>query len=288
MNANRGTRLGVLLATVLAGAVVTACAAGTTAEQADKADTASGGSVAEAPAPAPAARDAALERTTIKRSVIATGSLGLAARKPDDVRRRALAVVEALGGGVDKEQATSDDEGRVEEVLLTLRVPADSFEKALDQLAALGTLEHREQSATDVTTQVIDLDAKVKAQRATVESFQRLLARARTIGEVISIEDQLTSRRGELDSLVQQQKYLADQTSMSTVEVQVHRVRHEDTDQAGGFAGGFGDGWRALGRTVVVLGVVLGAVLPFALVLALVGVLYLSVRRLRARGRSAA
>ena len=48
-------------------------------------------------------------------------------------------------------------------------------------------------------------------------------------------------------------------------------------------------GWNALGDTAVALGTGLGAMLPFAAVLALVGLpAWFSVRRIRARGRSAA
>lgn len=294
MNANRRTGLGLLLVALLVIAL-SACGAGasddgkvSSASTAGR-DAADGGTGSDfdAAAPKPAAEPAANE--VIQRSVISTAQLNLTTRKPDDVRRRALAVVTGLRGTVDNEQSTSDDRGRLSDVDLTVRVPSASFEKALDQLGDLGTVEHREQSAEDVTTQVIDIAAKVKSQRETVASFQRLLARAETIGEIMSIENQLTSRQAELDSLVQQQKYLAAQTSMSTIQLHISRTHREKPDEAGGFIGGLEDGWHALGATAVALGTALGAVLPFAVVLALVGVpVWLSVRRIRARARSAA
>jgi hypothetical protein len=220
----------------------------------------------DAAAPKPAAN------TTIQRKVIATGALRLSTRHLADARQDAFNLVTGLGGHVADEQSQSDGQGRLDRVDLTLRVPSDSFGKALDGLSGLGTVRHREQSTKDVTTQVIDTDARVKAQRASVESIERLLARARTIGEIMSIERQLADRQAELDSLEQQQKYLADQTSLATIHVTLTRpAARGDDDQGGGFLSGLADGWHALGVTLVALGTAVGAVLPFAALLALVG-----------------
>lgn len=211
----------------------------------------------------------------MKRAVIAVGKLHVQATKLVGARHDAIAIVDRLEGTVDDEKSGSDDRGRLEQVDLTVRVPAESFTEAMDALAELGTLRDRSQNAKDVTTEVIDVAARVKAQRASVESIERLLARANTIGEIMSVEAQLTRRQAELDSLVQQQKFLADQTSMSTIHLLLDKPPKdvaEPEEDKDGFLGGLEDGWNALGDTVVALGTVLGAVLPFAGVLALIGV----------------
>lgn len=218
----------------------------------------------------------------IERSVIATGALRLATKKLDDVRQDAINLTTGLGGHVANEQSQSDSRGRLDRVDLTLRVPSASFDKALDDLGRLGTVRHREQSVQDVTTQVIDNAARVKSQAASVASIERLLARASTIGEIMSIERQLAGRQAELDSLKQQQKWLADQTSMSTIQLTVNRPAVRDDDDGSGFLGGLEDGWHALGKSVVALATGVGAVLPFAAVIALFGVpAWMLVRRRR-------
>jgi hypothetical protein len=227
----------------------------------------------------------------LARSVIANGELEVASKDPERARRDALAVVRALRGHVADEQSSSDDDGRVEQVDLTLRVPSASFEQALDRLGDIGTVRHRSQSAEDVTTQVIDVQARVRAQTASVASIRRLLARATTIGQVMSIERELADRQAALDALTGKQKWLADQTSLATVHLGIVRPEHRDTEEAGGFLGGLEDGWHALGDSAAAVARVAGAVLPFAAVLAVLGVpLWLLRRagRLRARGRSAA
>lgn len=222
--------------------------------------------------------------TAIQRSVIATGALRLTSRHLADARQDAINLANGLGGHVGDEQSRSDARGHLDRVDLTLRVPAGSFEKALDDLAALGIVRHREQSVEDVTTKVIDIAARVRAQQDSVDSIQKLLARAGTIGEIMSVEAQLSSRQAELDSLKQQQKWLADQTSLSTIQLTLTPATgHEKSDRhTAGFLGGLDGGWHALGATAVAVGTALGAVLPFAVVFALIGwPVWMIVRRRR-------
>lgn len=207
----------------------------------------------------------------IDRAVIATGSLRLTTRHLADARQDAIGLISGFGGHVADEQSRSDAEGDLDRVDLTLRVPVASFDKALDALGRLGTVRNRQQSVEDVSTQVIDNAARVKAQAASVASIERLLARATTIGEIMSIERELSTRQAELDSLKQQQKWLADQTSLSTVHLSLSRpAKDEDVDESG-FLGGLERGWDALGDSAVAVATGVGAVLPFAAVLALVG-----------------
>jgi hypothetical protein len=272
-------------------ALLVACGA-----QGNGADQASGGAAGKsADSVAPVTSDSAASaakpaaepvaaQSPIERAVIATGALRLTSSRLADARQDAINLVTGLGGNVADEKSLSDSHGRLDRVDLSLRVPVGSFGRALDGLSALGTVRHREQSAQDVTTQVIDNAARVKAQRASVESIERLLARATTIAEIMSVEHQLATRQADLDSLVQQQKWLADQTSLSTIQVTLTRpsAHTRAEHHAAGFLGGLAGGWHALGRTTVAIGTAVGAVLPFAVVLALLGwPAWLVVRRRR-------
>jgi hypothetical protein len=282
-------RIPALLAAVSLATVVAGCGGGASDDSASRST--AGGAAAEkdvpAPAPADGLRDGAAAKpegvakpgakpaAALERAVIATGSMQLASGDLEAARGQAIGLATGAGGHVDDEQSQSDEHGRLVRVDLTLRVPAASFERTLDALGRLGVVKHRQQSVEDVTTQVIDNSARIKAQSASVESVEQLLARANTIGEVISIENELARRQADLDSLKQQERWLADQTGMSTVQVSIVRThkaaaKHPAPTHAG-FMAGLEGGWHALARTTVALSTVVGALLPFAVVLALVG-----------------
>jgi hypothetical protein len=227
----------------------------------------------------------ATDATDLQQAVIRTGSIQMTTKNPTAARARILGLVTGLGGIVANEDSSSDNHGNLDQINLTLRIPSTQFGQALEQIRKYGTVTDVQQSAQDVTTQVIDVNARVKTQQASVDSIRQLLARATTIGQVMSIEDVLASRQATLDSLEQQQKYLADQTSLSTLQVTltepaahpVPPVKHH------GFVGGLERGWHALGRSAVAVGAAIGAVLPFAGLIALVGAPLFLVRRGRRR-----
>lgn len=298
MRPNRRHRLVLALLTLPLAWALVACGADdgndamTTAEPASP-DAGAGSSLIDDSAAREAsdeeagAVDTATSTAVIDRAVIATGSLRLTTRHLADARQDAIGLVNGFGGHVADEQSQSDSKGDLDRVDLTLRVPVASFEKALDALGRLGTVRNRQQSVEDVTTQVIDNAARVKAQEASVASIERLLARATTIGEIMSIERQLSTRQAELDSLKQQQKWLADQTSLSTVHLSLSRPAKDADDDESGFLGGLERGWDALGDSALAVATGVGAVLPFAAVLALVGVPAWLLLRRRRHGRVA-
>lgn len=222
----------------------------------------------------------------MQRAVVSTGRLDL---RTDDVARaraRALSLVQGWGGLVADEEASSD-EGEVAYTTMTLRVPSERFAAAMTDLAGLGEVQDQSRSAEDVTTEVVDVAARVRAQERSVRRIEQLLAEAEDLGDVIAIESDLARRQADLDSLKSQQAYLDDQTSLSTISLTLDR---EPTgvpadDDASGFLAGLDSGWSALLAATTVLATAAGAVLPFAALLLLLGVpLLVVVRRRRARG----
>lgn len=240
------------------------------------------GQVQRAPASAPAPGD-------LQQAVIRTGSITMTATNPDAARTGILSLVRTLRGTVANERSGSDAHGRIDQVDLTLRIPSANFDTALAGLRRFGTVLNLQQAAQDVTTQVIDVAARVKAQAASIDSIRQLLARATTIGQVMAIESELSSRQATLDSLERQQKYLADQTSLSTIVVSLTEPAHHRPKPVKhtGFIGGFDSGWHALGRSAVAVGSAVGAALPFAALALLVGVPLRALLRNRRRTVSA-
>jgi hypothetical protein len=210
----------------------------------------------------------------MNRAVISTGQVTL---HPDSITRarsEAMRLVTSWGGTVADEQSSSDDRGRITESTLTLRVPSSRFAEAMTAFAGLGRLEQQSRKSEDVTTRVIDNEARVRAAERSIRQIENLLARARMLSDVIAIESDLARRQADLDSLKSQQAYLADQTSLSTINVHLSKIGHAGPGDrpARGFLAGLDGGWTAMKGAVVVLLTVLGAALPFAVVLLLLGV----------------
>ncbi|MCY7396340.1 MAG: DUF4349 domain-containing protein [Nocardioides sp.] len=233
---------------------------------------------------APGARVVAAER-----AVISTGNVSL---RSDDVRGTLVAVqqvVDRVRGQVTERSAETEDDGTLRSARLVLRVPSASFGETmadLEEPADGVELVGSDSSGQDVTTEVIDLDVRVQVQQRSIDRIALLLDRAESIEDVVAVEAQLAQREADLGSLVQQQTYLADQTSLSTITLSVQRPTTplEPDEEASGFRAGLSSGWDALSGVATGLLTVLGALVPWlaaVLVLAVPGVPL--ARRLRRR-----
>ncbi|HWU23599.1 MAG TPA: DUF4349 domain-containing protein [Nocardioides sp.] len=221
-----------------------------------------------------------------KRELIYTGQVALRSRDVAGAAAGVRTVATRYGGRIDDEQ-TEAASGKVSQETLTVRVPSGRFMAAFDAIKQLGTLRSASSSAQDVTTQVIDVRVRVRAQKASLHRIEQLMSRASTLGQVIALESQLTQRQSALDALEQKQAYLKDQTTMSTITVDVDRTR---TAPAGtkpahhrtGFLGGLHRGWHALTVSATAVAAGFGAVLPFGIPLLVLGVpAWLALRRRR-------
>lgn len=239
------------------------------------ADSAGGGEGAfDADATASVSRPVAEVREA---AIISTGTVSLRAADVGDTRFEVQKVVDRLGGEITDSETRTDEDGGVRDARLVLRVPSADFTEAMDALEKLADLEASSTSSEDVTTQVVDTEVRIRIQRESIRRIEQLLARAGSIRDVVSVERELTQREAELNSLLQQQAYLADQTSFSTIKV--HLQRHpedggpepDDEDDAG-FLPGLAAGWGALSSVAVGLATAAGALLPFAGAALLVGV----------------
>lgn len=216
------------------------------------------------------------------RAVVSTGQVTAHPEAIDRARSEVLRLVEAWQGTVAEEETHTDDRGRISDATMTLRVPTSRFDAAMNALGGLGGVEQQSRSSQDVTTRVLDNDARVRAAERSIRRLETLLGRAERLGDVIAIESELARRQADLDSLKSQQDFLSDQSALSTITVYLSRTSEvlESQQERGGFLAGLKDGWAALAGTTTVLLTVIGAVLPFAMVLLLLGVpVWLVVRR---------
>ncbi|WP_110182175.1 DUF4349 domain-containing protein [Nocardioides solisilvae] len=225
-----------------------------------------------------------------RRAVIATATVSLDAPDVAKVRQEVQRVADALGGEVSDEEATTD-EGEVTWARMVLRIPVDRYDDAIGRIEESGRLLGTERTTEDVTTQVIDNEVRIRAQERSLRRVELLLDRAERLADVVSVEAELTRRQAELDSLKQQQAWLADQTSMATVTVHVSRQDPEreplveDDDE--GFLHGLAAGWRGLTGAAAVLATGAGLLLPWLVALGLLGVpAWWAVRRLPRRRRA--
>ncbi|WP_341718997.1 DUF4349 domain-containing protein [Micromonospora sp. FIMYZ51] len=216
----------------------------------------------------PASGGAATDTRIDNRSIIYTGSLRVRVDDVEAAARSAVAVATRAGGFVGGDQRHSADADAFAE--LQLRVPADRFYAAVEELAGLGRQERREIGTQDVTEETVDLDARIATQRARVENARRLLGQAKSIADLINLENELARREADLASLEAKKRRLSDLTALSTITVTLvgrdASTAEEEDEKQIGFLVGLSGGWKVFLNSMTVLLTVLGALLPWLLV----------------------
>ena len=217
---------------------------------------------------------AAPRRSVTERSVISKGTVVLRSRDVAGARFDVRQIVDQYAGEVSDEQTDTDEDGEVVSAHLVLRIPASDFGEAMADLEDVADLKFSGRSAKDVTTQVIDTQVRLRAQRRSIARIETLLDRAQNLRDIVLIESQLTRRQADLDSLEQQSAYLRDQTSLATITVDIdhERAATEEADDRTGFLVGLSAGWHGLVAVAVGLATAAGALLPWVVVLLVLAV----------------
>ncbi len=199
--------------------------------------------------------------------IIYSGSATLVVADPAAAADEVRNLADDLGGYVESQTVSDADEYSGANAQLTVRIPSEEFDGAFDALAEIGEVVDQSRSATDVTLQVVDLEARVAALQASVDRLTELMSGAATTGELIEAEAALSQRQQELDGLRAQLQSIENQVSYSSLWVTL------ETEAP--LPGGPANFWEGLltgldsmvkaGAAVLIL---FGILLPWLLVLA--------------------
>jgi hypothetical protein len=175
------------------------------------------------------------------------------------------------GGPVPLQEGTGSPSPQTAFGTLTLSVPADKLDTALDQISKqVGTVLRRTTSSQDVTTQYVDTQSRLKTMRASVERVRALMVQAKDIGQVVALESELSRRQADLESLASQLGALKNSVERSTLTISLSTPGNEP-ETSNGFLAGLRSGWNAFTASASGLFTAFGAVLPFAVFVALLG-----------------
>lgn len=220
------------------------------------------------------------------REVITRGSLTVTVEAPNEAADEVARLVNRVGGHVAQRYEVLPRENQPGRASLVLRIPSAGLGDALEQIKALGEPRDINIGEEDVTMVVRDLDSRITAMQTSVDRLIALLAQADKTSDLIEIESALSSRQGELESMLGQRRALQDQVSLSTIQLELIGPDATPVDEPSNFLTGLAAGWNAFVAFWSAVVVALGVLLPWIILL---GVLLTAlIWWLRRRSRRAA
>lgn len=230
-----------------------------------------------------AADMAGRDAVAVERSQIITGDLYLTVDAPLEAADEVQRIVESAGGRVDSRSEYTDWQTELPSAYLWVRIPVDALDDTLASIEALGVLESKSVNNSDVTLQVVDLDARIGVLESSIEKLRALQDQAATTAELIEIETALSDRQAELDSLNSQRNYLTDQVQYASIGVQLSSPDVAPEREPGGFLDGIISGWNAMIAFFAGTIVFFGFIVPWVGLLAALAVVVWTVALVRRR-----
>jgi DNA repair exonuclease SbcCD ATPase subunit len=142
------------------------------------------------------------------------------------------AMAQQMGGFVVSSnlyQSYTDNYVEVPEAQITIRVPAEQLDKALEQIKE-GVVEVQNETRTgqDVTAEYVDLQSRLKNYEAAESQLEEIMENATETEDVINTFNQLVYYREQIELVKGQMKYYEEAAALSAINI---RIVAEETIQ---------------------------------------------------------
>jgi hypothetical protein len=153
--------------------------------------------------------------------IIRTAELSLITNAFDNARTNLEAILKRHHGYVG-DLKVGGVTGSERTLTATLRIPADQLDGALLEIKKLGRVESESQSGQDVTSQYVDLEARLGNSRNTEKRLTDLLRdRTGKLSDVLEVEQELARVRGEIEQMEAERKTMSNQISYATLNATI-------------------------------------------------------------------
>ena len=166
----------------------------------------------------------------IDRKIIRNADLSLEVNSTLESQQKVTAIAESLGGFVvtseSKQRENADPSQKSVDIKLVVRIPSNQFNSALSQIEKLATnLTQRNVTGQDVTEEFIDLEARIKTQKALELQFLEIMKQANKVADALEVHRQVAEVRTEIEQLEGRKRFLENQSSLSTIAVNMSTPR---------------------------------------------------------------
>ena len=164
------------------------------------------------------------ESDVIKKKIIKDGKLGIKVSSLKASKTNIDTLVRNLAGYYDKESLTNNDYST--EYDLKIRIPSNNLEILIEKIEkGEGQVSYKEIDARDVTEEFIDLETRLTNKQKYLTRYQELLKSAKSVKEILDIQEMIRGLEEEIESTTGRLKYLNDLVNYSTLELNISQKK---------------------------------------------------------------
>ena len=170
--------------------------------------------------------DAKADAPVIDRKIIRNADITIEVNSTSEAQHRVTSIAEARGGFVvtseAKQRQSVDPAQRTTDFKLVVRVPQDQFGVALDEIKKLATnVPEEKATGQDVTEEFIDLEARIKTQKALEAQFLGIMRQANKVEDALEVQRQIAEVRTEIERLEGRKRFVENRSSLATITVNI-------------------------------------------------------------------
>jgi hypothetical protein len=154
--------------------------------------------------------------------VVQTGSAQLQVRvgQVQPALDKLTALANQLGGLVAGSNINADSgPGGSASASITLRVPVAQWSTLQSRLPGIGKVVSSSSSAKDMSGDYVDLVARLNALHTQLNTYETILSKATTTGDVVSVQQHIDNVQSQIEQLEGQRQLLANQSDLATMNV---------------------------------------------------------------------
>lgn len=164
--------------------------------------------------------------SSVERMVIKNAKLSLIVKDPPSAMEAIADTAQRMGGYVvsaDLYQTTTASGKEVPRASITVRVPAEKLDQALQEIKALSDeLPQSENlNSQDITAEYTDLESRLRNLKRAEEQLQEIMDQAYSTEDVLNVYQQLTQVREQIEIIEGQMKYYRESVALSSISVEL-------------------------------------------------------------------
>jgi len=162
----------------------------------------------------------------VERKIIRNAEITMEVTSTTDTQHKVTSIAEANGGFVvtseAKQRENVDPAQRTLDIKLVVRVPSTRFGVTFDEIKKLASNMPQENvSGQDVTEEFIDLEARIKTQKALELQFLEIMRQANKVADALEVQRQIADVRTDIEKLEGRKRFLENRASLSTITVNI-------------------------------------------------------------------
>jgi hypothetical protein len=174
-----------------------------------------------------------------ERMIIKDASLNIVARDPAQTMDEIAQMAQGMGGYVVSSsvyQRALEGGGTAPQAEITVRVPAEKLDEALQTIESKATtVENKTLTSDDITQEYTDLEAQLRNLEAAEAQLMEIMDSATDTDEVLQVYEKLVQVRGQIEVIKGRMQYYEQSVALSKIEVSITADEAVQPLQIGGW-----------------------------------------------------